>query len=44
MADMAAGQATSLPAVHHPAVKMGFGVYALALLVVAGLYFWKGRK
>ena len=43
MQDMTAGQTVGLHPMAHPATKIGFGVYAVALLVVAGLYFWKGR-
>ncbi len=43
MSDMGAGQSVAIHPTAHPAFKFGFVAYAVILLVVAGLYFWKGR-
>jgi hypothetical protein len=41
---MADGATVGLPAVSHPAIKFGASTYAIILIAIAGLYFWKGKK
>lgn len=42
--DATAGSSPATNPLNHPAKRFGFSAYALLLIAVAILYFWKGRK
>lgn len=44
LADASVGSTPSVNPLAHPAKRFGFGLYAVILIGVAILYFWKGRK